>query len=49
MAKRIYTTFTEKQTTEINKLVGVLGSNEADVVNTIIAMWLYEQQRKIER
>ncbi len=46
MSKRVYVTFTEKQIDEVNKLVGVLGSNEADVVNTIVAMWLYSEEKK---
>ena len=46
MTKRIYTTFTDEQLKRVNELVGTLGSNEADVINTIIAMWMYEESKK---
>jgi hypothetical protein len=46
MTKRVNTTFTDKQAREINKRVGLLGNSEADVVNTIVAMWLYNEKRK---
>ena len=45
MSKRVYVTFTEKQLEKVNELVGVLGSNEADIINTIVAMWLYKEEK----
>jgi RNA-binding protein YhbY len=36
-------TITKKQKEVIRKLIGVLGSNEQDVVGKIIVLWLYNE------
>jgi hypothetical protein len=36
-------TITESQKKAIKKLIGVIGSNEQDVVGKIITLWLYNE------
>lgn len=36
-------TITEEQRKSIKKLIGLLGSNEQDVVSKIITLWLYNE------
>jgi len=45
MSQRIYVTFTDEQKDEIENLVGQLGNSPPDVVNTIVATWLYQERK----
>jgi hypothetical protein len=36
-------TLTENQRQALQKLIGVLGSNEQDVVGKILTLWLYNE------
>lgn len=36
-------TITNNQRTAIQKLIGILGSNEQDVVGKILTLWLYNE------
>ena len=36
-------TITQKQREILQKLIGILGSNEQDVVGKIITLWLYNE------
>lgn len=36
-------TITEKQQKVIQKLIGIIGNNEQDVVGKIITLWLYNE------
>jgi Arc/MetJ-type ribon-helix-helix transcriptional regulator len=44
--KRIPVTLTEEQVKRINELIGILGSNQSDVMKYIITNWLQEQKKR---
>ena len=39
----IKATITQKQREVIKKLIGLIGSNEQDVIGNIITLWLYNE------
>lgn len=43
--KRVLVTLTEKQINEVDRMVGLLGSNRSGVLSYIITNWVVEQRK----